>query len=296
MSVAIGFIGFGEAGSAIAKGLRQAGAGSVFAYDAAISTPAQAERLRTRATDAGIPLFASLAELAEKCEILISAVVANVAVEVAKKTAPHIKPRHLYVDINSVSPVVKQEIDGIIAAAGGVFVEAAVMDAVPPNGHRVPMLLCGKAAERFAEAMRPFGMTLDVMGEAVGPASATKMFRSILIKGLESLILESLIGANRYGVEARVLASVGKSFPGLDWAAVAHYLMGRNAIHGERRAHEMDEVAETLRALGIEPIMAEASARRIASTLPYKLKERFGGKAPERYDDVLAAIREADAQ
>ena len=154
------------------------------------------------------------------------------------------------------------------------------------------MLLCGKGAKRFVDEMAPFGMRLEVLGDAIGPASATKMFRSIIIKGLEALFLDSLMGARHYGVEARIFASVAESFPGLDWDGIASYLVGRTALHGERRAHEMAEVADTLRGLGIEPMMADAAARRIASTLPYKLRERFAGKAPKHYAEVVAAFGE----
>ena len=101
------------------------------------------------------------------------------------------------------------------------------------------------------------------------------------------------MGARHYGDEARIFASVAESFPGLDWDGIASYLVGRTALHGERRAHEMAEVADTLRGLGIEPMMADAAARRIASTLPYKLRERFAGKAPKHYAEVVAAFRES---
>ena len=143
MSPRIGFIGFGEAGFAIAKGLKEAGAAALFAYDTALDKPGAAERMRSRAAEAGVTLARSLGELAEKSDIILSAVVANVAVDVAQDISEHLDRRHLYVDLNSTAPAIKQTIDRIVDASGAAFVEAAVMDAVPPNAHRVPMLLCG---------------------------------------------------------------------------------------------------------------------------------------------------------
>src|SRR5262249_6132645 len=156
-------------------------------------------------------------------------------------------------DFTSVSPSVKQAGERMVSARGARFVDAAVMAAVPGHGHQVPMLLCGPGARVFADLMRPYGMRLDVMDGPVGSASAVKMFRSVVVKGLEALLLECLVGAERFGASERVFASITESFPGLDWNRLAHYLVGRTAVHGERRAHEMGEAAKALTDMGVEP-------------------------------------------
>ena len=120
------------------------------------------------------------------------------------------------------------------------------------------------------------------------------MFRSIVVKGLEALFLECALASSRYGVTERVLGSMRVGYPGIDWNQLAHYLLGRTAIHGERRAREMEEVAETLRAMGIEPVMADAAARRLGGCARLGLKSRFKDKAPESYHDVIRAIEEAE--
>ena len=292
MTVRLGFLGLGEAGTSIAKGLKGAGLSGICAYDIADRELAPAARLRQRAEDAGVRLLESPAALASAAEIVIAAVTADQALIAADSIATHLGARHLYVDINSTSPATKQEAAGIIEASGARYVEAAVMDAVPRSGHKVPMLIGGKGARDFAAAMTPYGMRLDVLGEAVGPAAATKMFRNILIKGLDALLLECLTAASRYGVDGRVLKSVGESFPGLDWTKLADYLLGRSAVHGRRRVHEMEEVAATLQSMGIEPIMAAATARRIHWGVERGLAETFAGRIPERYDEVIRALGE----
>jgi 3-hydroxyisobutyrate dehydrogenase-like beta-hydroxyacid dehydrogenase len=155
------------------------------------------------------------------------------------------------------------------------------------------MLLCGEAVPELMARLSPYGMDLENFGPEIGRATATKMFRSIVVKGLEALFLECVLAASRYGVAERVLDYVGTGYPGIDWNKLAHYLIGRTAIHGERRAYEMEEVARTLRAMGIEPIMAEAAARRILMAASAGLKSRFGDNAPQDYAEVVAAIEQA---
>ena len=152
------------------------------------------------------------------------------------------------------------------------------------------MLAGGEAAADFVESMSPFGMKLEIVGGEIGVAAATKMFRSIVVKGLEALLTECVLAASRYGAEQRVLASLTESFPGMNWTELTNYMVGRVVVHGERRAREMEEVAETLRELGIEPIMAEATARRMDWSVQLGLKALFHGEAPKSYREVVDAL------
>ena len=280
----IGFIGFGEAGSNIAKGLKSAGAMRIFAFDI------NPDNVRNRAEETRTPLVESNRVLTESAEILFSTVTCARAKEAAEQTAPFLKPHHIYADLNSVSPALKQEIEKVVAPSGAGFVEAAVMSPVTPHGHRSPMLLGGKAATAFKELMMPLGMRLDVISETVGTASATKMFRSIIVKGLEALMLECVLAASPYGADERVFSSLSESFPGIDWQRLANYMVGRVVVHGERRAREMEEVAATLHSLGIEPVMAEAAARRQDWCASLGISSQFGPDGPKTYREALEAI------
>jgi len=280
----IGFVGFGEAGSHIAKGLKSAGVARIVAFDI------DPERVRHNERETGVPLLGSNRELAEEAQVILSTVTCARAREAAEQTAPFLSSRHIYADLNSVSPALKQQIDQIITSTGAGFVEAAVMSPVPPHEHRAPMLLGGKTAAAFAQLMTPFGMRLEVVSEDVGVAAATKMFRSIIVKGLEALMLECVLAAAPYGADERVFASLSESFPGLDWQRLANYMVSRVVVHGERRAREMEEVAETLKSLGIEPIMAEAAARRQDWCARLGISKNFGPEGPKTYREVLEAI------
>ncbi len=292
---AIGFIGLGEAGFNIARGLYGEGLVKIFAYDINTHTPRLGEKIQKRAQESHTCLLESSRELAGASDILLSTVTANAAVEAAEQTAPFLETRHFYADLNSVSPAAKQAIEKVVAARGASFVEAAIMAPVPPHGHRVPILLGGAAAQPFRKILTPYGMRMEVLTTEIGTAAAVKMFRSIMIKGIEALTLECVLGASRYGAEQRVLASLAESFPGLDWDRLASYMIGRIVVHGERRAREMEEVAQTLKTLGIEPIMADATARRMDWCARLDLVNRFGGEAPKNYREVTQAISELDS-
>ena len=280
----IGFVGFGEAAYHIAKGLRQPGISSVSAFDINVT-----DTMRQRAREAETRLVETNQELARSSEIVLSAVTADQALNATEQNAPHLTAGHLYADLNSVSPGVKQSIARVIEASGARFAEIAMMAPVPPYGHKVPMLAGGAGAPEFVEKLAPFGISAEIVSREVGTAAATKMFRSIIVKGLEALLTECVLGASHYNADERVFASLAESFPGIHWKQLADYMVGRVVVHGERRAREMEEVAATLREIDIEPIMAEAIVRRMDWSVEAGLKLLFGGEAPKNYRDVVNA-------
>lgn len=290
----IGFVGFGEAGFHISRGLREAGIENIAAYDIHTRTPALGEIIRQRAAESGTHLTESNGELTGRSEIILSAVTSDQALTAARQTAPGLGAGRLYADLNSVSPALKQSIGQVISSTGAQYVEIAVMSPVPPYGHRAPMLVGGPGGAEFIERMRPFGLRMEYTSPKVGEAAATKMCRSIVVKGIEALLTECVLGASRYGAEERVFKSLAETFPGLDWSDMATYMVGRVVVHGERRAREMEEVAETLRSIGVEPMMAEATARRMDWSAQLGLKKRFGGEAPASHREFAGAIAEMD--
>jgi 3-hydroxyisobutyrate dehydrogenase-like beta-hydroxyacid dehydrogenase len=290
----IGFVGFGEAAFHLAGGLREAT--RIAAYDVNTWTPGLAEKIRQRAAETNTRLVDSNAELTALSQMILSTVTSNEALAAAQQSAPGLTAGHIYADLNSVSPALKQSIGRVISATGAKYVEVAVMAPVPPHGHRVPMLVGGPGGAEFIERMKHFGMQMEYTSATVGEAAATKMCRSIVVKGMEALLTECVLGASRYGAEERVFKSLAESFPGLDWARMATYMVGRVVVHGERRAREMEEVVETLRSMGVDPIMAEATVRRMDWSAELGLKKLFGGEAPASHREFADAVAELDAQ
>ncbi len=205
----------------------------------------------------------SLADCIADRELVISAVTASSATEVAERSAPLLRSGQIYLDINSVSPESKSRMAGYFDRSQGHFVEAAVMAAVSPQRLKVPMLLGGLYAADLAPRLATIGMNGKAVSERVGIASATKMCRSVIIKGLEALVVESMFAARRYGAEDAVLASLAATHPDMGWQKdLPDYLIGRVAEHGRRRAAEMREAAQAINDVGIEPHMARATAAR----------------------------------
>lgn len=289
-STPIGFLGFGEAGFHLARGLRRAGAPPLMAFDIDAHRGTAGERIRARAAETGTHLVESPRELARGTSAILSVVTAASALEAAGSLAVDLTADHLYVDLNSVSPATKGRIAAVIAGGAGRFVEGAILAPVAGADHRVPILLNGPSARALVSVLSPYKMRLDVMDAAIGAAAAVKMCRSIVIKGLEALLLESALAAGAYGASDRVYESLAETYPGIDWRKTAEYMIGRVLQHGERRAHEMEEVAATLRAAGIEPLMAEATARRQDWEATLRREGRLDGPRPETADALFELL------
>ena len=252
-------IGFGEVGQILASDL--AGKAELTAYDLLFADPSSipSRALPNLAVRAG----ASAAEAVAGADLILSAVTAAQDVEAARAAAAAIGSGAFFLDLNSASPGMKQASAEIIERAGGRYVEAAVMAPFPPKRLASPMLLGGPHAAALMTLAAPLGFAgLSVVSGEVGQASATKLCRSVMIKGIEALLTESMLAARHYGVEATVLASLSDLLPLPDWEATARYMISRSLEHGARRAEEMREAARTVAEAGIAPIMSAAIAER----------------------------------
>jgi 3-hydroxyisobutyrate dehydrogenase-like beta-hydroxyacid dehydrogenase len=216
-----------------------------------------------KAKNANVHPCDNLKEAICGADLVISAVTCSAAADVARNSVPYLRGGQTYLDINSVSPETKREIARVLEPSNANFVEAAVMAPVTPQRLKVPMLLGGAEAEPVAERLRSIGMNVTPISDRIGVASAVKMCRSVIIKGIEALAVESLFAARRYGAEKEVLASLAATYPQMGWdGPLPDYLISRVAEHGRRRASEMREAAETLRNIGLEPLTAMATAER----------------------------------
>ncbi len=259
----IGLAGYGEVGKVFASGLQAiAAVKSVAAWDLIFDNPMVSKDAFMRAEDADVAVCESMQLLCEHSDILISAVTASNTLAVAQKAAQFIRAGTVFLDLNSASPSTKQKCAAAIEAAGAHYVEAGVMTSVPPYGIKVPMLLGGARAHELGQVLNAWGMNTKVVSDKIGVASAIKMCRSVMIKGLEALVIESYTTARAYGVEDYVLPTLQETFPGIDWHQQGAYFFSRVVQHGKRRAEEMRESANTVREAGFEPLMATAIAHK----------------------------------
>ena len=205
--------------------------------------------------------------------------------------APAIRESTWFLDFNSASPGAKKRAAALIDGNGGRFVEAAVMTSIPPYRIRVPMLLGGAHAEAIKPLLDGLGFAAKIASSELGVASATKMCRSVMIKGLEAMVIESFTAARAYGVEDAVVASLRETFPGVDWEKQGAYFFQRVIQHGRRRAEEMREAAATVREIGLEPFSAASTAKRQALIAELAELGAFGDPKAPREDWRLDADR-----
>jgi 3-hydroxyisobutyrate dehydrogenase-like beta-hydroxyacid dehydrogenase len=258
----IALIGLGEVGQALACDLQRAEHVQLSAWDRLFplegSEPQRAARARTFVSAAS-----SMAEAVGGCAIVISAVTAGECRAAAAEAAASLTRGAFYLDLNSVSPQTRSEAARTIEVAGGRYVEAAVMSPIAPQRIASPVWLGGPHAREFLPLARSLGFAgTAVFSDRIGEASAAKMCRSVIVKGMEALLAESLLTARRYGVEDVVLASLQDLFPLEDWPRQARYMISRSLQHGRRRAEEMREAARTVAEAGLEPWMSRGSVER----------------------------------
>jgi len=263
-SARITLVGYGEVGRTLGRALQPQGPSALRAYDIHLDDPKRRDAMVQRVREDGVVPIAPAPAAVENADLVICAVTADQTLAAARAAAPGLRPKAFYVDLNSASPKTKCECAAVIDAAGGRYVEMAVMTSIPPHGIRVPMLSGGPHATAAAPLLAELGFEVEHASDKLGVASAIKMCRSVIVKGMEALVIESFLSARRYGVEREVLASLAETFPGIDWEKNGSYFFQRVVAHGRRRAEEMREAAVTVSEAGLEPFMASAIAERQA--------------------------------
>lgn len=284
----LGFIGYGEIGSTLGAGLRGAGLAEVASYDSGAFDGPYATLIQERARAAGVVLLRSPAELAARSDILVGVTPGSASVASATDFMPYLQARHLFIDIASATPKVKQAVAAALEGSGARVADGSIVG-TPKDGLALPILASGPAAEAVRDALAPWGMRIDPVGPELGTASAIKILRSVLIKGIEALLDEMLLGARRYGLDDAVLASASRTLA-RPFPELAAGLLTTGVIHAKRRAEEAGMAAEALADVGIDPIMTRSTEARLQWVEALGLKEHFGGRVPETWQQALEAI------
>lgn len=240
----VALIGYGEVGQILDADLAQAGVADIRHYDIQFDPPGGAPNAVRGAA------------------LIISAVTAAQTLAAARSVLPGMNKGAFFLDLNSASPAAKQQAARLIDEAGGRYVEAAVMAPVAPKRIATPILLGGPHSAEFLARFASLGFDARLYADHVGKAAAAKLCRSVMVKGVEALLTESLLAARHHGVEDEVLASLANLLPAPDWPERARYMIGRALEHGTRRAEEMREAAATVAEAQFDPLMAQATAER----------------------------------
>jgi 3-hydroxyisobutyrate dehydrogenase-like beta-hydroxyacid dehydrogenase len=285
----LGFVGFGEVGFELSRGFKQEGLDGTIAYDPLANDPQYGGLVKERAKEATVCLLESPLDVAKRSDVIIAAVPGSKAAAAASAVVPVLNAAKVYADVSTSSPKTKQTIAAAILPTGGLFVDVALMDSITQYRHRVPSLVSGNGSDRFIQVMSPYHMCLEKVSDQPGEAIANKLVRSIYMKGLASLGIELLEAASALKVTPRVLKSISDSMNNVTFEDKLNFLVTAGAIHAARQAHEMADAAAMLIEMGIEPLMTEATRKRLQWLADKRLKEKFQGQKPKRWEQVVQA-------
>lgn len=285
----LGILGFGEAGYHFGKDLSQAGLAGIVAYSPSGARAAAGNPLRKKAAGAGVELVATPKELCARADLVIAITPGRAALAALRSVRPYLNARHIYADASTASVKAMEQAGRLLAGRAG-FVDAAIMGTVPLNGIKVVVMASGSHAARFRALMAPYGMNIRVVGDQPGAASAMKLIRSVFMKGLAGLLLESLEAAQRRGVLDAVAADIAGSIDERPFAQIIKRFVCGTAVHAGRRVHEMDDALELLRATGGSTRMTRATRAMILEIDGMGLRDHFGGREPDSIAPVLEAV------
>jgi len=285
----LGFLGFGEAGDHFGKGLTAAGLAGIVAYSPSGAKAASGDPVHARALAAGVTLVDSPRTLAERADLILGLTPGKAALPALRALKRHLATRHLYVDASTNSVRNMQRAAALVAGRCG-FADAAIMGSVPLAGIKVPVVAAGSHAEAFRAALAPFGMHIQVVGAEPGAASAMKLIRSVCMKGIAAVLIESLEAAERAGVRDFVATDIAASIDERPFEQIIKRYVCGSAVHAGRRVHEMTESLELLRTLGAASGMTRATRAKLAALAAMGLRERFEGREPDNIAPVMQAI------
>lgn len=288
----LGFIGFGEVGFEMSKGFKNEGLSGILAYDVMNGNPTYGALLQERVKTAGVTLVATPQEVLQNADVVIAAVPGDKALQTAQGIKAYLKKGTVYADVSASSPEVKRRIWDEVEAAGVAFVDGAMLGPLPVYQHKVPTLVSGSGSDQFLRLMLPYHMDLEKVSDIPGEATGIKLVRSIFMKGLPALFVEVLEAASLMKVDHLVLKSLATTMNACSFEQTFNRLVTGSAIHAERRAHEMVNVIEMLESIHVKPTMSKATHERLTWLASKKLKEKFGGKTPKEWQEVVAAWEE----
>ena len=289
----LGFIGFGEAAYNMGKGLRGEGFETIRAYDVALDKEGPyRDTVLKRCEDAKITAVFSSKELVENNDVVIIAVPARFTASTAEGLLSFAKAGQLFVDVTTALPDIKAKLAESFSRKGVEYIDSAMLGSLMALGHKVPILASGKGSKRWHDLMTPFNMKIGLVNPKepdstpVGEASRIKLVRSEFMKGIEALIVETMLFARKCGIESYILDSITGSMDKDSFRDIALRMAGADLIHSERRSFEVGESMELMKAVGVEPVVAQGVKDRLARTAALGLNEELHGVVPKEFETI----------
>ena len=290
----IGFIGFGEAAFNIAQGLYEEGVRGIRATDTMMDHPVMGKLITERAKEANAELTADREGMVKWADIVVAAVPSSFTMDVCMTVRDMLGPDKLYADISASTPKTKKKIWEAIRNTGVKFADAAMLGSLPLYRHKVPILASGNGAQALADRMNPFGMKITYAGENAGDASAIKLVRSIYMKGIAALMIETLQAADAYHVTDQVISSLAETIDATPFIPTLNRLVTGTAIHCKRRAAELKGSVEMLDEAGLEPEIVTAAKHIHEALDQYRFAEKNVDAKLKTWEDVIIPMRKAE--
>ncbi len=286
--IRLGLLGFGEAAARLAMDFSQAGFKDITAYSRSGAKAQPGDPVYQRAEAAGVKLAKSVGTLAKKSDIIIALTPGKAAVPALKKILKYLRPDHLYVDASSNSAHNMEQAAALIGNTAR-FVDASVMGPVDIMGLKVPFVASGPHAAEFHDRMTPHGMVITVVGNNPGDASAMKLIRSVLMKGLAMLLLETMEAAQRRNILDAVIEDSSVTFNDIPFQKIIKRYIGGTAVHCERRIHEMKECLELLQDMGSTDRATKSTIAMLRDMVKMGMPQKFT-KEPDSIHPVIDAL------
>lgn len=287
----IGFIGFGEAAFCIAEGLSEEGVHEAVAYDTFKDHPVMGAQVNGRAAKARVTLLDSAPAVADAADVLFVAVPSSHALEACEAVRPALRAGQVYADVSASTPSAKEQVWERIRESGVLFADAAMLGSLPLDRHKVPIVASGNGVQALIERMTPLGMRIEKVGDNPGEASAIKLVRSIFMKGVASLMIETMQAAHAYHVTDQVVSSLAKSMDNIPFESHLNRLIIGTAIHAKRRAEELKGSIQMLEECALDCSMTAASRRKHERVEACRFNERYAQSKPSGYGEIIEALQ-----
>ena len=282
----LGFIGFGEVGYEISKGLTDEGLKEIYAYDVMQNDAEKGHFVFERAHAVGVQLLNSGTDVVDMCDIIMMVVPGTFALKTTEGLLPSVTREKILVDLSTSLPSVKKRESQLVSKRGGNFIDGALMASLSQAHYKVPVLVSGAKCNPFIDALVPYGMNIKAITDKPGDTIAIKFVRSIYMKGIAALGAEMLEAAHVLGVEKSVIESIGTTLDGKSFDFNNDYLVVASAWHGARQAHEMSDVKKMLEDIGVDPIMTNATEKRLEWFRDLGAHEYFHEERPDHWHDI----------
>ena len=252
--IRVGIIGFGEVGQVFAKGILEK-TEQLFVYD--ILLEKNRDLIMDKINNIGALAVDSIEQLSERCTLLFSLVGSSVSESVAADVANGIRKGTIFIDLATSTPQVKAKSEKLITANDGIYVDAAIMGTVATEQQKVPLLIAGEHAEKVQTMLNSLGFNAQAINHPNGGAASIKLLRSIFMKGLEALVLETMVTAKNYRVSDEVMESVSKTINNNDFATFANALITTHVIHRNRRYKEVLDSCNLIKDAELPPYITD---------------------------------------